>query len=150
MDPRAPFCFLGQKKNMLCIKLQCISKKTLIKCLFAGMYLLSSGACALPGTGNGESDGRGAGEDPPSPAWKNISALLNTCYTGVSRMLLGVTPAEGHPAALSLRERARVGRHWAEGKLRHSQGTFPRQKPASTKQPGFQARAACPTASAMP
>lgn len=30
---------------MLCIELQCISKKPLIKCLFAGTYLLSGDVC---------------------------------------------------------------------------------------------------------
>lgn len=63
---------------MLCIKLQCISKKPLIKRLFAGMYLLRSDACAFPGTGNCESAGRRAGEEPPSSAGKDVPALLST------------------------------------------------------------------------
>ena len=79
---------------MLCIKLQCINEKTLIKCLFAGTYLLSSDACALPRTSNCESNGCHAGEEPPSSACKNISALLNTCYTHLSWVSLPqrVTP----------------------------------------------------------
>lgn len=94
MDRRAPFLFLRQKK-MLCIKLQCISKKPLIKCLFAGMYLLSGDACALPRTGNCESSSHRAGEEPPSSVCKNISALLTTWYTHPSQMLLDVVGVHG-------------------------------------------------------